>query len=349
MKIITIAGTRPELIRLSVLIKKLDSLLGEDHTLVWTGQNYDPLLSDIFFEELGIRKPDYYDRGQSKTFATQIADMFSLVETAILEKRPDKALILGDTNSALTAILCERLGVKVYHMEAGNRCFDDRAPEEKNRKVIDSVSYMNLPYVKNSERNLTNEMKSGLVIGNPIYEVIQHYKDSLPEPKFEPKTYAVCTIHRSENVDDYTRLKSILDGLASIPMKIVLPLHPRTKSKIEQFGLVVPKNIQVINPLGFFDFLVLEKNARIAFTDSGTVQEECCIFGVPTVTIRDSTERPETIECGSNMLAPVGVADNITYAYECMNKKTEWVVPEGYLDSNVSAKVIELLIGVRHV
>lgn len=351
MKVITIVGTRPELIRLSVIIKKLDELLGENHTLVWTGQNYDPLLSNTFFIDLDIRKPDYYDVGGSKTFANQIGDMFALVERAILEKRPDRALILGDTNSALTAILCERYCIPVYHMEAGNRCYDDKVPEEKNRRVIDAISTMNLPYVPGSRDNLLREGISDIkirVIGNPIYEVLKAYKQQidssnvLEELQLKRGNYAICTIHRSENVDVKERFEEILDGLSRLPWNIIYPVHPRSVSKIEQFGLKIPDNVRCIHPLGFFSFVQLEKNAAIALTDSGTVQEECCIFGVPTVTIRDTTERPETVACGSNVVSTVD-SERIIDSVVSVEFGMKWKLPEGYDVPNVSDNVIGII------
>lgn len=346
MKILTIVGTRPELIRLSVIIKKLDALLGKDHILVWTGQNYDPKLSDIFFEELGIRAPDFYDKGSPRTFARQLTDMFTLIEDVILRHKPNKALILGDTNSALSAMICERLGVPVYHMEAGNRCFDEKVPEEKNRKMIDAVSSFNLPYVQNSKQNLLNENypeERIHVIGNPIFEVLNHYKEQIDSKPVMDKSYVVCTLHRAENVDSKERFEEIIKGISWIQIPIYYPIHPRSLQKIKQYNLSIPDNLHIIEPLGFFDFVQLEKHAQIALTDSGTVQEECCLFNVPTVTIRDTTERPETVECGSNIVTTIN-ADKIHEGIkQACSMRSDWNYPEGYTDPNVSQKVIDLL------
>lgn len=347
MKILTIIGTRPELIRLSVIIKKLDELLGDNHILVWTGQNYDPKLSDIFFEELGIRTPNYYNKGSPQLFARQITDMFTLVEDVIVRHRPDKALILGDTNSALTAMVCERHGVPVYHMEAGNRCFDEKVPEEKNRKMIDAISSFNLPYVQNSKQNLLNEQYPENrihVIGNPIFEVLNHYKeqiDSKPNPIKEP--YAICTLHRAENVDSKERFEEIIRGISNLEMPIYYPIHPRSLQKLKLYNLSIVPNLHIIEPLGFFDFVQLEKHAQLALTDSGTVQEECCLFNVPTVTIRDTTERPETVECGSNIVTTINANKIHEGIRRALGMSNSWHYPKGYTDPNVSQKVIDLL------
>lgn len=356
MKILTIVGTRPELIRLSVIIDKLDKQLGKDHIFVWTGQNYDPKLSLIFFEELGIRKPDYYQQGATQTMALQLFSIFDVVERAIIENKPDRALILGDTNSALSTIICERYKVPVYHMEAGNRCFDNKVPEEKNRKMIDAISSMNLPYVEHSKKNLLKENISNrqiYVTGNPIFEVLSRYKSNidkssvLSELSLKSKEYAICTIHRAENVDDKDRLQEIITGLATLSIPIIYPIHPRTKQKLQQFGITLPRNLKIIEPLGFFDFVKLEQNARIALTDSGTVQEECCLFRIPTVTIRDTTERPETVECGSNIVSTVD-ASKIAYSIKIALKlNCEWNYPDGYTVPNVSDIVIKKLLQVK--
>lgn len=344
MKIMTIAGTRPELIRLSRIIKQLDFCFGKDHILVWTGQNYDPNLSDIFFKELEIRHPDYYFKGSPMSVSQQMYSIFSLVERAIDERKPDKALILGDTNSALSAILCEKKGVPVYHMEAGNRCFDKKVPEEMNRRVIDGASSFNLPYVPNSAQNLYNENTPSTVIvtGNPIKEVINYY-GYLRDDFDCLQDYAVMTIHRAENVDVKERLQEIFLGVKDLNMPIVYPVHPRTKQKIEQFQIVIPENVAMVEPMGFFDFLNLEENANIALTDSGTVQEECCLFHVPTVTIRDTTERPETVWCGSNIVTGINKEKIAEGIEKMLSISTDWELPEGYDVDSVSSTVIDIL------
>jgi len=357
MKIVTILGTRPEIIRLSLIIKKLDKIT--EHILVHTGQNYVHCLNDIFFEELELRKPDFYLGVESNSFGKQISGILKEVEKLLLQEKPDKVLILGDTNSALSAIIAERMGIPVYHMEAGNRCFDLKVPEEKNRKVVDSISTYAIPYTPGSRENLLNEgiPKSRIFVsGNPIYEVLKFYDNKIEESnilnrlKLEKNKYFLVTAHRSENVDFKDRLLEIVNGLKLVEKEYNLPIicsiHPRTASKLKKFNINVEnKNIRLLEPFGFFDFVKLEKQAKCVLTDSGTVQEECAIFHVPTVTMRDTTERPETVECGSNIVSGV----NSERIFQCtkimLNNNRDWEYPEGYIDNNVSDKIVKYITG----
>lgn len=357
MKVMTVLGTRPEIIRLSLIIKKLDGYC--NHTLVHTGQNFEDSLNAIFFTDLKLREPDYYLGVRGDSFAEQIGKIIIEIEKVILKVKPDRILILGDTNSGLSSIVAKRMGMPVFHMEAGNRCFDDRVPEEVNRRVIDHSSSVLLPYTYRSKENLLNEgiaNENIHVIGNPIYEVIEHYAKEIEKSPIlsklnvKPGQYFLVTTHRAENVDHEDRLRNLLSSLDEINKKYKLPivcsLHPRTKSKIEQFGLKVSnKDIRFWEPFGFFDFVSLEKNARCLITDSGTVQEECCIFKVPNITIRDVTERLETLECGSNMLTGVS-PDLVLKSLEVvLNEECEWEPPAEYLEKNVSSKVVKIVLG----
>lgn len=357
MKVMTILGTRPEIIRLCLIIKKLDK--STDHTLVHTGQNYTSSLNEIFFSDLNLREPNYYLGADSSSFGEQVSKIF--YETAkLMEKiKPDKLLILGDTNSGLSSIVAERTGIPVYHMEAGNRCYDLKVPEEKNRKVIDAISSFALPYTPGSKANL---IKEGLpenrifVSGNPIYEVLKAYESRIDNSKImsdlnlSPKNYFLVTMHRAENVDSKDRLKDIVTSLEMVSDKYKLPVvysvHPRAKNKLEQYGLMTNKSkIMCLEPLGFFDFVKLEKNAKCVLTDSGTVQEEACIFRVPAVTIRDTTERPETVVCGSNMVSGLK-PENVMKCLETMLKRdNNWEFPVGYVDSDVSDKILKFILG----
>ncbi len=315
MKIMTILGTRPEIIRLSLIISKLDRAC--NHTLVHTGQNFDPNLNNIFFEQLGIRKADHFLGVHGDTFGKQIGNIISASEQVILSEKPDRLLLLGDTNSALSAIVAKRIGIPVYHMEAGNRCYDDRVPEEVNRRIIDHSSDVFMPYTERSRQNLLREGIAGekiFVTGNPIYEVIQHYQPQIENStiieqlSIEHGKYFLVTLHRAENVDNENRLKQYAKAFEDIEKKygfpIIISTHPHTRKKLESFGINVSNpSIRFMPPFGFFDFITLEKNALCVLSDSGTVQEECAIFEIPTVTLRDVTERPETIECGSNILS----------------------------------------------
>ncbi|MFD0694198.1 non-hydrolyzing UDP-N-acetylglucosamine 2-epimerase [Paenibacillus sp. GCM10027628] len=358
MKIATVLGTRPEIIRLSRIIQKLDKL-AERHVLIHTGQNFTSTLSDVFFEELGLRQPDHMLLHQQSTLGGQLSVLFAELERIFTRERPDKVLVLGDTNSALSAILAERMGIPVIHMEAGNRCFDLAVPEEKNRKVIDAISTINMPYTRYSRDNLLREGVPShriIVTGNPINEVLTHYKEPIEKSaileklKLAGEPYFLVTTHRAENVDHPERLAQILKGLNLVAEtfghKVICSIHPRTKSRLEQDAQVTMHPlVEFHEPFGFFDFVHLEKHAFCVLTDSGTVQEECCIFHVPTVTIRTTTERPETVDCGSNVVSGLRAEQILNAVRVMVNFPAEWRCPDGYLDTNVSQKVVKYLLG----
>jgi UDP-N-acetylglucosamine 2-epimerase (non-hydrolysing) len=359
MKIATILGTRPEIIRLSRVIEKIDALA--DHVLIHTGQNYDPNLNDIFFRDLGVRAPNYYLDAQGGNFGEQVGMILSRIEPVFQKERPDRVLILGDTNSGLTAFIAKRMGIPVYHMEAGNRCYDDRVPEEVNRRVIDHSSDVLMPYTERSRSNLLREGIAGhkiFVTGNPILEVINNYNDrisastALADLGVEKGRYFLVTMHRAENVDVEERLRSLTAALELLHREYACPilcsLHPRTRSKMAAFGLSTESDaVRFLQPLGFFDFIALERQAFCVISDSGTVQEECCLFRVPNVTIRDVTERPETIECGSNMLAGADVQSIQQAVLTVLKNAPHWTAPPEYLAPEVSATVIKILLGYR--
>lgn len=359
MKVMTILGTRPEVIRLSRVIEKLDRLC--DHVLIHTGQNYDPKLNDIFFEQLKVRGPDHYLGVRSDTFGEQIGKIVSASEQLLRAEKPDKLLLLGDTNSSFGAIAAKRMGIPVYHMEAGNRCYDDRVPEEVNRRIIDHSSDVLLPYTERSRANLLREGIAGqniYVIGNPIFEVIRHYElavkqsDVLGRLDVEVGKFFLVTMHREENVDVEDRLRSLFSSLEMLHKEYDLPvvcsLHPRTRNRMEKFGTSTTSAIKFSEPFGFFDFIRLEQDAFCVLSDSGTVQEECCIFKVANVTIRDVTERPETLECGSNILSGVDPATIMRCVKTVVSQKCDWTVPAEYLVENVSSVVVRILLGYQH-
>jgi len=359
VKIMTILGTRPEVIRLSRIIPKLDAVC--DQVLVHTGQNYDQNLNEIFFRQLGVRAPDHH-LGAVGSFGEQIGRILAKSERVMLAEKPDKFLVLGDTNSSLAAIMAKRLGIPVYHMEAGNRCYDDRVPEEVNRRIIDHCSDVLLPYTERSRANLLREGIPGqniCVTGNPIFEVIQYYDRQirgsgvLSHLGLESRAYFLVTVHRAENVDVRARLTALTEALNRLQQRYGIPVivstHPRTRARMATFGLA-PENTQIrfLPPFGFFEFVTLERNAFCVLTDSGTVQEECCILHVPNMTVRDTTERPETIECGSNVLASVD-PELIERLVESVTKSdVNWDPPAEYLASNVSDRVIRILLGYHH-
>lgn len=355
-KILTILGTRPEIIRLARIIPKLDQMC--DHRVLHTGQNYDATLNDIFFDQLGLCRPDCVLESRG-TIGQQLAATMIGVEQYITEFKPDAVLVLGDTNSGLSAIVCERMGVPVYHMEAGNRCYDMLVPEEKNRRVIDSISTVNLPYTELSRQNLLREGAQNnrvFVTGNPIREVLDYYckeidnSKILKQLKLKSGKYIIATAHRAENVDDPTRLANIFSAMETIAEEypIVFSCHPKTRQRLLDLNINISDRIILLEPLGFFDFVKLEKNSYMAISDSGTVQEEMCLFHKPTITIRATTERPETVWCGSNIITGLEV-NSIVAGYQAMKQSNcNWEVPAEYARTNVSDTVVNILLG-NHV
>lgn len=357
MKIMTILGTRPEIIRLSRVIPLLDDLC--DHILVHTGQNYDRTLNDIFFTELKLRSPDYLLDCRSPTLMGQIGEMLRGCEQVMLKEKPDRLLILGDTNSALSAMVAKRLRIPVYHMEAGNRCYDDRVPEEINRRIVDHCSDILMPYTERSRANLLREGIDGkriYVTGNPIGEVLKYYVDRIEQSQalrtlgVTTKGYFLVTLHRAENVDDEERLDKFITALQRLyveyGMPLICSLHPRTRSQLDrQSKSFVGKGIRVVEPLGLFDFVCLEQNAYCVLSDSGTVQEECCLYKKPNVTLRDVTERPETLEAGSNMIAGCEPEAISRAVKTVLSLGSDWEPPAEYRMQDVSRKVVKLLLG----
>jgi UDP-N-acetylglucosamine 2-epimerase (non-hydrolysing) len=355
-RVLTLLGTRPEIIRLSRVIAVLDESC--EHVLVHTGQNFDDRLSGMFFRDLGLREPDLYMGVRGVGFADQIGQILARCEELFRAEKPDTVLILGDTNTGLAAFVAKRMGICVAHMEAGNRCFDDRVPEEVNRRVIDHCSTVLMPYTHRSAENLVREgieRRRIYVTGNPIKEVLGHYASQVdaadPFTTFgvKPGRYFLVTAHRAETVDDPARLASLVKALNTAIEKYDLPmlasLHPRTADKMQEFGIDAGR-IRFVPPLGLFDFVRLEKEAFCVLSDSGTVQEECCIFGVPTVTMRDVTERPETIECGSNLLAGVETERILPAIALAVRSEGRWAPPPEYLVDNVSDIVARIVLGI---
>lgn len=356
MKITTVFGTRPEIIRLSRVIPLLDQFA--EHVLVHTGQNYEPQLSDVFFKELGVRAPDVYlGVGQAQSFAAQAGAILEKTGELLARQRPDRMLILGDTNSGLSALVAARLGIPVFHMEAGNRCYDDRVPEEINRRVIDHASTVLMPYTQRSKENLVREgieRERIFVTGNPIFDVLSAFEqpieasDVLQRLDVAAGGYFLATLHRAENVDEPERLRRLLEGLSAAGrehrMSVLVSVHPRTADKMKQFG-VDGAGLRLLTPLGFFDFVKLEKHARAVLSDSGTVQEECSIFGVPNVTVRDVTERPETVECGSNILSGSAPDDLRRVLGVALNTEPYWAPPSEYTVPHVSRTVAKIVLG----
>ncbi len=356
MKIATILGTRPEIIRLSLIIAGLDKHC--EHCLIHTGQNHDERLSDIFFEELGVRTPDIHLGVQANSFGEQAGLILQGTEEVLRRNRPDRLLILGDTNSALSAIVAKRMGIPVFHMEAGNRCRDDRVPEEVNRRIVDQCSDLLMAYTERSRQNLLREgfpEERIFVTGNPIFEVLQTHQakteqsDILQQLDLEENAYFLVSLHRAENLEPIERLSGLLQGLQELVKKHDLPVimstHPRLRNQLARLDSKFHEKLRLLPPFGLFDFLRLQKSARCVLSDSGTVQEECAILGAPNVTLRDVTERPETLECGSNILAGGGSASLSRAVNLVLDQTPAWQVPSEYLKANVSQTVLRLLLG----
>jgi UDP-N-acetylglucosamine 2-epimerase (non-hydrolysing) len=355
----TILGTRPEIIRLSLVIKLLDRHC--DHILLDTGQNYDDRLSGLIFRELKVRQPDMSLGVCGTNSGEQIGKILSGAEAALEKYKPNRVLILGDTNSGLSAIVARRFGIPVYHMEAGNRCFDFRVPEEGNRRIIDHLSSVLLPYTNRSRDNLLREgiaSENIYVTGNPIHEVLGHYADEIAASRVianlrvTEKEFFLVTMHRAENVDVAERLQSLVDSLTLLHKQYLYPvlvsLHPRTRSRAAQFGIALEQpGLKFCEPFGFFDFVRLEKSAFCVISDSGTVQEETCILRIPNVTIRDVTERPETVECGSNVLAGCGSRTILRMVSLVTGNTPNWQIPAEYLVPDVASAVGRILLGHR--
>lgn len=356
MKVMTILGTRPEIIRLSRIIPKLDKLC--DHTLVHTGQNYDPNLSDVFFGELGLRKPDVKLDVRSSEIEQQIANVLAFTGRVLASKKPDRVLVLGDTNSGLSVIAAKRLGIPVYHLEAGNRCYDDRVPEEINRRVIDHCSDVLMPYTERSRANLLREGIDGqriFVVGNPIKEVLRYsepesYASTIfSQHKLARGRYFLVTVHRAENVDVEHRLREIVLSLAGLHEKYDYPvlcsMHPHTRQRMVDFDIEA-RGIRVLEPFGFYEFVALERNAFCVVSDSGTVPEECCILGVPSVSLRDVTERPEMFERGGSILAGVRPDDVFRAVKVVTSSTSKWTPPPEYMRTDVSDTVVKIVLGL---
>jgi UDP-N-acetylglucosamine 2-epimerase (non-hydrolysing) len=324
MKVMTIMGTRPEMIKMWSVLKKLDSL-NFDHIMVHTGQNYTKELKDFFFKDLELRIPDYQLAIDTTNYGKEVSDVIRESDQLFRKVKPDALIILGDTHSGLSVLPASHYGIKIFHMEAGLRAWDKRMPEQRNRILIDHISDILLPFNNYHRENLIRENihpSKIFVTGNPTFEVMRAFQDKinnssiLKKLKLIPKEYISVTAHRKENVDDPESLQKILEGLSLVYEKfkkeIIYPMHPRTKSKIKE--MTFSKGIRIIDPLGFYDFNHLSMNAFCLLADSGTTPEEGLFYKIPCVSIRKSTERPETVEAGAHVVAgidPVNIVEAV--------------------------------------
>lgn len=363
LKVMSIVGTRPEIIRLAEVLKKCDEYF--DHVLVHTGQNWDYTLNDVFFEELELRKPNHFlgvvgnDLGE--TMGNIIAESYKI----LAQERPDALLILGDTNSCLSAIAAKRLKIPVFHMEAGNRCFDQNVPEEINRRIVDVTSDVNLAYTEHARRYLLSEgmrKEYTFVTGSPLPEVFDKYMSKIDESDvlerlgLEKGKFILVSAHREENIDNDENFKSLTDALNAIAEKYDMPViystHPRSWKRIEAKGIKFHENIKQLKPFGFYDYNKLQKESFCVLSDSGSLAEESNIMGFPAVSIRTSTERPEAIDKGSVILGGI-TFNSITQAIEVITRQkqngTELVKVHDYTDINVSNKVVNIIQGYTDV
>ena len=357
LKVITIVGTRPEIIKLSMVMSRLDDNF--EHKIVHTGQNYDFELNEIFFNELGIRKPDYFLGVAGATASATIAKSIELVDEVLASENPDAVLILGDTNSCLSIIAAKKRHIPIFHMEAGNRCFDSRVPEEVNRKIVDHTSDINLVYTEHARRNLLAEGLPAdqiFITGSPMAEILNCHQsgirnsDALKTLNLKKRQYFVASFHREENVDDKGHLQQIVESLNEIAMNfnfpIVLSTHPRTKKRLLDLDVKLHPLIQEMKPFGFFDYVRLQQDSYCTISDSGTITEEAAIVGFPAITARNTHERPEGMDTGVLVMTGIDAGtmiDGINIACKHFDNQASRNIPLSYQDLDVSWRVVKLI------
>ncbi len=362
LKIMTILGTRPEIIRLSRVMAALDQVV--EHKIVHTGQNYDYELNDVFFEELGVRQPDHFLNVDTTSLGKSLGEILIKTEQVILDEKPDAVLVLGDTNSATAAIMAKRMKVPTYHMEAGNRSFDANVPEEINRKLVDHLSDFNLVYTEHARQHLISEGLSHRFIyltGSPMREVLEHSLESIRKSnvlkhlELEARKFFIVSVHREENVDSKANLTKVVEALNALYEEfgypIVVSTHPRTRNRLEKLGLdKVTGDIRFLKPFGFFDYNKLQMEAFCAVSDSGTISEESSILDFPAVTMRRSIERPEALDTGAialtgldkdSLIEGIRIATANREVFSCTKRE----IPEAYKICNTSERVVRLITG----
>ncbi|HWK76521.1 non-hydrolyzing UDP-N-acetylglucosamine 2-epimerase [Microbacterium sp.] len=360
LKVVTVVGTRPEIIRLSATIKLLDDYT--EHILVHTGQNYDYELNEVFFEDLGLRRPDYFLEADTTSLGSALGSILAKTESVLIEEKPDAFVVLGDTNSCISAVIAKRYKVPVFHMEAGNRSFDENVPEETNRRLVDHVSDYNLVYTEHARRNLLNEgihPSRILLTGSPMREVLAENRpmieqsDVLARQGLRPKGYFLVSVHREENVDNELRLRSVLESLRALHREYELPVlvstHPRTRKRIEALkdgnsneGIIFHA------PFGFHDYIRLQQDAKLVLSDSGTISEESSILQFPALTLRDFIERPEAVDTGSITTSGVEPEDIMSVVEFVLASPAPAIAPADYQITDTSRRVLSFIIGTAH-
>ena len=360
LKVMTILGTRPELIRLSRVIARLDATV--DHVLVHTGQNYDFSLNDVFFRDLLIRTPDYLLNVGTSSLGRFLGETLIEVERVLILERPDAVLILGDTNSSIAAVIAKRMRIPIYHMEAGNRCFDDNVPEETNRRLVDHVADFNLVYTEHARRNLLAEglhPRRLMLTGSPMREVLEHYRpqidasDILARLNLSIRGYFLVSAHREENVDPPDRLRGLLACLDAVwsvwRLPVYISTHPRTRKRLEALpGWTASEGLIFHEPFGFHDFNRLQLDAACVLSDSGTIAEESAILGFPAVTLRESIERPEAIDTGAIVTSGLDVESLVALVKLVMDRGEGRLgtstVPVEYSVQNTSDRTVKFIL-----
>lgn len=362
LKVLTVVGTRPEIIRLAATIKCLDRFT--DHVLVHTGQNYDYELNEIFFEDLGLRRPDHFLAADTSSLGTVLGTILSTVEKVLLEEKPDAVLVLGDTNSCISALMARRMKIPVYHMEAGNRCFDENVPEEVNRRLVDHVADYNLVYTKHARRNLLAEglhPSRILLTGSPMREVLESnaeaisMSDVLDRQGLSADQFFLVSLHREENVDNPERLEQVLRALNTLSENYQLPVlistHPRTRKRLETQSQELKHGLRFQPPFGFNDYIKLQKSAKLVLSDSGTISEESLILGFPAVTLRDFIERPEALDTGGIVTTGLGtdaIIDSVRLVLEQFEEEGTPSVPWEYRVNDVSRRTVNYIRSTVH-
>ena len=369
MKVAIIVGTRPEIIRLSIIIKKCKKYF--DTVLIHTGQNWDSKLSDIFFEELDIPKPDYYLDCSKENLGENMGLIIHKTYDVLLKEKPDALLVLGDTNSCLSVIPAKRLKIPIFHMEGGNRCFDFRVPEEINRRITDHISDINLCYTENSRKYLINEgmvRDNVFVVGSPMPEIMEYYGGKINNSNIletvsknnginiEPKKYLLVSIHREENLDIGNNLSNIMSSIVKtsdiLNMPVIFSTHPRTKKKLDKLNIDIDSpNIIWSEPFGYLDYVNLIKNSYCFVSDSGTISEEVAHLNVPGVTIRSSIERPEAIENGNIIMTGLdynNIVESIKFSVDSHKNNGKKSVPYDYTVMDTSDRVIKIILSYYH-